>query len=76
MDSTVFFFFSVKQLRLFYLNALGISQEVPVMQRDVLTVFMSMVMLVGEDVCWLSDVEQEFTEDDSWTRPVCCKIKS
>lgn len=46
------------------------------MQRDVPTVFMSMVMLVGEDVCWLSDVEQEFTEDDSWTRPVCCKIKS
>lgn len=40
-----------------------------------LTVFMSMVMLVCEDV-WLSDVEQEFTEDDSWTRPVCWKIES
>lgn len=39
-----------------------------------LTVFMSMVMFVCEEV-WLSDVEQEFTEDGSWTRPVCCKFK-
>jgi len=41
----------------------------------VLTVFISMVMLDREDV-WLSDVEQEFTEDGSWTRPVWWKMSS
>lgn len=42
--------------------------------QTLLTAFMSMVMLVCEDV-WLSDVGQEFTEDKTWTRPVCWRIK-
>lgn len=35
-----------------------------------LTMFMSTVMLVCEDV-WLSGMGQEFTEVEAWTRPVC-----
>lgn len=41
----------------------------------VLTAFISMVMLVC-GLVWLSDGEQEFTEDDSWTTAVCWGIET